>query len=139
LRPCRTLGTPLGRPSSTTRSLRHVERAALEIEIAARDREKVSPVLDRLRETHDDFRVARSQDLHLVGLAKDRRRLLAEIKPAQRHRLRVDIHECGGDHELFPPIDVVDAAVTRLNVELLPLAGSTCRLSAPRGAHDHHR
>jgi hypothetical protein len=139
LRPCRTLGTRLGRPSSSTRSLRHVERATLEVEVPARDREQVGPVLDRLGETHDDFRVAPTKDLHLVGFTENRRRFLAEVKSAQRHRLRLDIDERGGYDELFPPFDIIDTAVARLRALLLLLTGGNRRLRAPRGAHDHRR
>jgi hypothetical protein len=114
-----------------------VELRALVIEIAARHREQVRPVLHRLRETDDDFGVARAQHLHLLGLAEDRRRLLAEVETIQRGGLIVHVDERRQHDDLLPAIEVLEAAaVIRLNVHVLLPTGS---LRTSGSADDHHR
>jgi hypothetical protein len=133
------LGPGLCRSSPTRRHLRDEELAALLLEIAARDGEQIRAVLDGLRERHDHFRVARPQHPHLLGLAEDHGRLLPEVQPAQRHRLLIEVDECGEHNDLLPSVEVVGTAVARLRVLVLLLTGSHCCPRAADGANDHHR
>jgi hypothetical protein len=115
-----------------------VELTAFGIEIAARHREQVRPVLHRLREMHDNFGVAPAQHPHLLGLAEDDRRLFSELETAQRGGFFIRVDERGKHDDLLPAIEVVEAAVgIRLGVDFLLLAGS--RLRTIRSADDHHR
>jgi hypothetical protein len=114
-----------------------VELSALVIEIAARHRKQVRPVLHRLRETNDDFSVARAQHLHLLGLAEDSRRLLAEVETIQRDGLILHVDERGQHHDLLPALEVVEPAVViRLGVHFLLPTGSLRTIGS---ADDHHR
>ena len=94
---------------------------------------RYDPSSTRLRKAHDHFRVARPQDLHPLGLAEHGRRLLAEIQTAQRHGLVLDIDKRRQHHELLPAIEIVEAAVRRLRVQL-PDPGPP-HACAPPAAH----
>ena len=140
--PCGPAGpwAPPPAPPPPLTHLRHVELAALEIEIPARDREEVRPVFDRLREAHDDFRVARSSG---PSSCRSRKKPSAtscrsSVRATSPSPSSTSTN-AASDHELFPPIEIIETAVARLRALLLPLTGGHCRLCAPRGAHDHHR
>jgi hypothetical protein len=117
-----------------------VERSALVVLIATRHGEQIRSVLHRLRKAHDNFRIARAHDLQALGLTEDRRRLPAEIEPAQRDCLFLHVDEPGKHHDLLPPIEIVKTDMTLVSAHFLTLTLTTCErwLCDACGAQRHH-
>jgi hypothetical protein len=135
------LWTHLPAPSSRRGQLGHVELTALEVRITPGDSEEIRPVGNRARKAYDHFLIGEPDDLHLLGLAEDRRRdFLAEVDPLQRHGFFADIDERREHGQRLPAIDVepeIEIVIVLLALILVLVTVSGPRMHGDRGHHDH--